>query len=166
MITGIAGLNPDRRDANIQKSTNFGISKHRSLSCNSRKTCLCANQLYVAIPQGSLIQHTHHKCMVLQPAQTFSFSGISYRGSATSIHPVVQVTNFNTFLSLPSHQILLIPPPKISLESIHFSPDMNEMSSTVGTTQGQDPSCAVRAENYCSPRFSYRKQVHNLYQSG
>lgn len=115
-------------------------------------TCVLTGSLYVAI------QHIQNKCMILQPAQTFSPSSVSHLRSATPIHPVVYISNVNT--SLLSH----------FQSSSFYLPYSSEqyllVTVLVGTAQGQVPSYAVRVENYYSPNFLYLKQINNLYQLG
>lgn len=57
----IAVPNPDRGDANIQKSTNLWIPKHKSLSCNSTQTHLCADWLSMCANSTGIPNLTHPK---------------------------------------------------------------------------------------------------------
>lgn len=59
-------------------------------------TYVLTDSLYVAISQGSQIQHIQNKCIILQPAQAFSASNVYH------LHPPsCQVNDFHASLPLP-----------------------------------------------------------------
>lgn len=109
-------------------------------------TYVLTGSLHVAISQGSPIQHIQNKCIILQPAQTSPPPVFPILGRPPP--PAQSSKSVTSMLLHPYHlhPILLILPPIYLLKVSTFT-------ITIGTAQGQGPSCAIGVETYCPPDF-------------
>lgn len=105
-------------DKNILKSTNFWIPKYRSLPVTlDMPTYVLTDPLYVAIPWRPQNQHIQNRCIILQPAQSFSPSSVYH------LHPPsCQVNSFklHSSLSLALTANLVYSTIQRSLKSCHL----------------------------------------------